>query len=43
MDDIEYEFNLMKQLKLSDKEGKGFSKKSRMRQLVLENMAVPSL
>lgn len=30
MDDIDYEFNLIKQLKLSEKEGKGFSKKSRM-------------
>lgn len=30
MDDIDHEFNLLKQLKLRDKEGKGFSKKSRM-------------
>lgn len=29
IDDIDYKFNLMKQLKLRDKEGKGFSKKSR--------------
>ena len=30
MDDIDHEFNLLKQLKLSDKEGKRFSKKSRV-------------
>jgi len=30
MDDIDHEFNLMKQLRLHDKEGKGFSKKSRI-------------
>lgn len=30
MDDIDYEFNLIKQLKLRDQEGKGFSKKSRI-------------
>lgn len=30
MDDIDHEFNLIKQVKLSDKEGKGFSSKSRM-------------
>ena len=30
MDDIDHELNLMKRLKLSDKEGKGFSKKSRV-------------
>ena len=29
MDDIDHELNVMKQLKLQDKEGKGFSKKSR--------------
>lgn len=29
MDDIDHEFNLLKQGKLSEKEGKGFSKKSR--------------
>jgi Na+-translocating ferredoxin:NAD+ oxidoreductase RNF subunit RnfB len=29
MDDIDHELNFMKQLKLKDKEGKGFSKKSR--------------
>lgn len=30
MDDIDHEFNLIKQLKLSDKEGQRFSKKSRI-------------
>jgi len=30
MDDIDHEFNLLKQLKLSDTEGKGFSRKSRV-------------
>jgi len=34
MDDIDYEFNLMKQLKLRDKEGKGFSRKSRLTWMV---------